>query len=319
MPSGVDVIEFSLVVPVYRNEENIPDLIEAVGDLLTRRGTSAEVIFVVDGSPDRSHELLRATLPHQPWRSQLVTHSRNFGSFAAIRTGMTVANGKAIAVMAADLQEPPELVIQFWDILARDQADVVFGKRIARNDSFASRLSSSIFWAVYRKLVFPDIPDGGVDMFAVNARAKDAVLSISEPNSSLIGQLFWVGFRRKFVPYERSARRAGRSGWTIRRKMIYMVDSFIAFSDLPIIFQIWLGLLGVLVSGATGAVVVIARIAGWITLKGYTPVILMVAFVGSFLLLSQGILGLYLWRTFENTKRRPLSIVSEHLHFGTPE
>jgi glycosyltransferase involved in cell wall biosynthesis len=315
--SDATKIERSLVVPVYKNEANISDLIQAINESIMPVATApTEVVFVVDGSPDRAHELLRTMLPKQSWPSQLVSHSRNFGSICAMRTGIAAARGKAIAVMAADLQEPPSLVIQFWDILRRDEADIVFGQRTNRHDTRASMVAASIFWTLYRKLVFREVPPGGVDVFAINDRVREAILGISEPNSSLIAQLLWVGFRRTFVPYVRQPRRRGRSAWTFGRKLNYMVDNFVAFTDLPIMVLIWLGAIGVIVTGTVGLVVLVARLAGLVALPGYTPIMLMLAFGFSTMLVSQGILGLYLWRTFENTKRRPLAIVSEHLTFG---
>lgn len=309
-------IRRSLVVPVYKNEGNIPELIQTINESVVNETPGAtEVVFVVDGSPDRSRELLRTALPQQTWPSQLLTHSRNFGSICAMRTGIAAARGSVIAIMAADLQEPPDLIAKFWEIIERDETDIAFGQRIDRHDSWASKLPAQIFWGLYRRLVFADVPTGGVDVFAINARVKETLLTISEPNSSLIAQLMWVGFRRTFVPYVRQSRRVGRSAWTFGRKLNYMVDSFVAFTDLPIMIQIWLGAFGLVVSGTVGLIVLIARLGGWITLAGYTPIMLLLAFGFSVLLMSQGILGLYLWRTFENTKRRPLSVVSEHQTF----
>ncbi len=308
-------IDFSLVIPVFTNEANIPELIEAVGLIMINSEARGEAVFVDDGSPDRSRNRLAALLPKQPWPSQLIAHSRNFGAFLAVRTGLTVAKGGSIAVMSADLQEPPQLLAQFLDILARDEADVVFGQRQMRNDGAASDFASAIFWKLYRRLVFPEMPQGGLDTFAINSRVRDAVIEFSESNSSLIAQLLWIGFRRKIVPYVRRRRRVGRSTWTFRRKLAYMVDSFVSFTDLPIRLQIWLGIGGVVGSGAAGLLVSIASLAGRTAETGYTSIVLMLVFMCSLLLLSQGILGLYLWRAFENTKQRPLAIVSQHITF----
>lgn len=308
--------DFSLVIPVFKNEANVPELLRAISEsIIPDVKAPSEVVFVVDGSPDRSRDLLLALLPLQAWPSQLISHSRNFGSFAAIRTGMAAARGKTIAVMTADLQEPPSLVREFWDILSRREADVVFGRRIQRHDGWASNLAASVFWGLYRRLVVPEVPSGGLDVFAVSSRVRDVILKISEPNSSLVTQVLWVGFRRRFVPYVRQPRRIGRSAHTFRRKLTYMVDSIISFTDVPILFQVWMGLIGLAISGTAGLVTLVAWLEGLVKVAGYTPIMLMLAFTSSFLLLSQGVLGLYLWRTFENTKHRPLSIVSEHVHF----
>jgi glycosyltransferase involved in cell wall biosynthesis len=158
-----DVI--SVVIPVYRNESNIPDLLKALASLHVDLQGDLEVVFVVDGSPDRSYALLRTGLPGQPFRSKLVLLSRNFGSFAAIRSGLAEATGEHIAVMAADLQEPPELIVRFRDALAAGDCDVVLATREGREDPFLSRLSSKCFWWFYRRYVQKGMPVGGLDIF----------------------------------------------------------------------------------------------------------------------------------------------------------
>lgn len=300
----------SLVVPVYRNAENIPSLVKALGELHAALHGDLEVVFVIDGSPDNSGQLLADQVPTFPFRCKIVFHSRNFGSFAAIRTGMEVASGEHIAAMAADLQEPPELVLEFFAILASGRADVVFGKREGRSDTAVTRFLSNTFWRVYRTFVLPDIPKGGVDVFACNRAVRDAVLSIEEPNSSLVVQLFWVGFRREFVPYVRRPRLHGKSAWNLSRKVRYMMDSILSFSDLPIMIVLWVGIAGCIVSLLVGAGTLFARLAGYIDQAGYTTIVLLVLFIGSLMLMVQGMLGLYIWRTAENTKRRPLRIIS---------
>lgn len=310
----------SLVVPVYKNEANIPDLLGALRDLNAKLGGDLEVVLVVDGSPDRSWSMLRHTLGDQPYPSQLVLLSRNFGSFAAIRRGLEVARGVRIAVMAADLQEPIDLVQTFFRVLAdRDDegpVDVVLGVREGRSDALLGRLSSGAFWWFFRRFVVKDMPPGGVDIFACSDRARDDLLRMGEANTSLVSQVLWVGGRRQLVPYVRRERTKGRSAWTLSRKIRYMLDSVMAFSDLPIYMLLWIGLIGLAVSLGTGAVVLVAWMAGTITVPGYTPVMLLVSATGSLLILSQGIIGSYVWRANENTKQRPLSLVRSHERFG---
>lgn len=306
----------SLVIPVYKNEPNIPDLLDALRGLNADLHGDLEVVFVVDGSPDRSWSMLRHALGDQPYRSQLVLLSRNFGSFAAIRRGLETARGEHLAVMAADLQEPISLVRTFFQILAEDRADVVLGVREGRSDAFVGRLASNAFWAFYRRFVVRDMPPGGVDIFGCSAKARDDLLMMGEANTSLVSQVLWVGGRRELVPYVRQARTKGRSAWTLSRKIRYMLDSVMAFSDLPIYLLLWIGLVGVCVSLTAGAVVLIAWLAGAITVPGYTPVMLLVSMIGSLLMLSQGIIGSYVWRANENTKQRPISLVRSHERFA---
>lgn len=309
--------DFSLVVPVYMNEANIPDLLEAVASLAKKLAGTLEVVFVVDGSPDRSYGLLADALPSYLIPAQLLALSRNFGAFAAIRVGIEVARGNSIGVTAADLQEPPELLESFFNLLGRGEADIVFGVRAGRDDGFFSQLCSNLFWSLYRRFVIADVPKGGIDVFACNAQVKQAVLQISEPNSSLIAQLIWVGFRRTFVPYTRRKRLKGKSAWKFGRRFRYMLDSLFSFSDLPVMLLLWLGAAGLAISTLLGLVTLVAKLAGDIKVPGYTAIILVQLFFFSLLLLSQGIIGSYLWRAFENTKRRPLTLVRLHSCFDS--
>jgi glycosyltransferase involved in cell wall biosynthesis len=153
----------SLVIPVYRNEENLDRLLAELVSLQSRLQDNLEVVFVVDGSPDRSLEILRERLSKGPLQSRLVSLSRNFGSFSAILAGLSIGSGDHFAVMAADLQEPPDLVLRFHQILKSDTADIVFGCRSKRSDPWLSDLASSLFWLIYRKLVVKEMPKGGVD------------------------------------------------------------------------------------------------------------------------------------------------------------
>lgn len=306
----------SLIVPVYRNEANLPDLLGALAGLNEELGGGLEVVFVIDGSPDMSGAILVEALPTLPFPAKVVFHSRNFGSFAAVRTGLEIASGGVIAGMAADLQEPPDLIVRFFNVLEDGDADIVFGVRNRRADPPLTTLLSNIFWWLYRRFVQPEMPRGGIDVFACSARVKTVLLTIGEPNSSLIAQLFWVGFRRMFVPYDRRARTKGRSAWNWSRRLRYMFDSIISFSDFPILALLWIGILGCLVSVVTGIATLIGRLTGLIETPGYATLLVSVLFFGSAILAAQGIVGCYVWRAFENTKNRPLRIVT-HIVSGT--
>ncbi|HEY1991418.1 MAG TPA: glycosyltransferase family 2 protein [Gammaproteobacteria bacterium] len=312
-------IRLSVVIPVYKNEANIPALLPALQQLLDSLSEPAEVVFVVDGSPDRSYELLRARLPSFPHPTQLIRHSRNFGSFQAVRTGMAAACGDYMAAVAADLQEPTELVARFFAILAAGQADLVFGVREHRADPWASRLLSRVFWGLYRRFVNRDMPSGGVDCFGCNRAVAEALLSVQESNSSLVAQLFWLGFRREFVGYVRQKRVVGRSAWTFGKRLRYMLDSIISFTDLPIMVIIWVGFLTFCGAALYTIFLLRAWLAHQIAVPGYTATILAVILLGSLILFTQGLIGLYVWRAFENTKHRPLSLVSSHETFEAGE
>lgn len=301
---------FTVVIPVYRNEESLPELVEALASVAGRVSSELEAVFVVDGSPDQSLRVLHDLLPRAPFRSQVVALSRNFGSFAAIRAGLAAGKGEAFGVVAADLQEPPELLVTFHDALSRGEADVVVGTRAGRSDPFLSRVFSGAFWGLYRRLVLPDIPPGGVDVFGCTRAFRDQLLAIEERNTSLVGLLFWLGFRRLEVPYERRERRHGSSAWSFRKRIRYLLDATFAFSDLPIRLVSLIGLAGIAASLVLGAIVLWAKLQGDIPIPGYAATVLTVMFFGGLNSLALGLVGEYVWRVFENTKARPNYVVA---------
>lgn len=315
--SGTDC---TVIVPVFRNADHIPALLERLSSLHEAVAGGIEAVLVVDGSPDDSHAQLEAALPGQPFDSQLLCLSRNFGSFAAIRAGLATARGRFFAVMAADLQEPAELVIEMFRALGEDRADVVVGTRASRRDPLASRLAARLFWSLNRRLIEGNMPSGGVDVFGCNRVFREQLLQFSETRSSLIGQLFWLGFRRLEIPYDRQPSLAETSGWSLSAKFSYFLDSLFAFTDVPIRAFILLGLLGLATSLGLLAVIVTARLTGAIDVPGYAATATIIVFFSGLNLFGLGVIGSYVWRAYENTKQRPLAVVMEKRRFrgGSP-
>lgn len=303
---------FSIVVPVFGNASNIELLLHRLEEVSEALAGRLEVVFVVDGSPDDSAQILRHALEHATFTSQLLEHSRNFGSFSAIRTGLEYATGTYAAVMAADLQEPPELVLEFFKILSTGEIDVVVGRRIDRSDPIFSTWASTLYWKIYRAFIFRDMPIGGVDIFACNRRVINAILQLKESHATLIGQIYWIGFRRAEVPYSRLPREVGRSGWTLAKKLAYFTDSIFSFTDLPLRAIVGMSLLGTASTLVVALFVLISYANGLIDEPGYTPVILVTLFCSFAVLGAVGMVGLYVWRTFENTKQRPDALVQTH-------
>jgi len=299
----------SLIIPVYKNEGSIPSLIAALEELKVNLPELSEVVFVVDGSPDNSYLLLSEKLKSAKFASQLLTLSRNFGSFAAVSAGLAAGRGDYFAVMAADLQEPPELISECYKKLATGEFDVVFGQREGREDPGLSKILSNLYWKLYRRLVNPELPEGGVDIFACTAQVKEQILKLSEGSNSLVGLLFWVGYRRAFISYTRRSREFGKSAWTMRKKISYLLDSFFSFTNLPLRLMTSLGILGVSSSIILAMVVIFAKISGSIPVPGYAATVLTVVFFGGLNSLGLGIIGEYLWRTFQNTQGRPNYLV----------
>ncbi|MCU0754646.1 MAG: glycosyltransferase family 2 protein [Xanthomonadales bacterium] len=309
----------ALIIPVYKNEASIEELLQVLTPLAMHCPQPFEVVFVVDGSPDQSFSVLRQRLPEIGLHSRLILLSRNFGSFAAIRAGLQAVDAEFYAVMAADLQEPPELILGFFDRLAADAADVVIGTRDSRADPLLSKLASSFFWWVYRKFVQVQMPAGGFDLFGCNRKFRDQLLRLAEVRSSLVGQVLWLGFRRHSLGYTRLRRKHGKSAWTFGKKLNYLQDSVFAFTDLPIRLLLSGGLIGIAVSVAVGMVVLTGRLTGTISVPGYAATVLLVLFFAALNLFGLGIVGSYAWRAYENSKRRPESIVIDQHNWPAKE
>jgi glycosyltransferase involved in cell wall biosynthesis len=306
---------YSIVIPVYRNEESIPPLLQQLEQINKTLEKSMEAVFVVDGSPDKSLEKLEKLLPLQNFRSRLITLSRNFGSFAAIKTGFNHAEGRFIGIMAADLQEPPELIVELFKILKTNEFDVAVGRRESRNDPLASSLASSLYWSTYRTFIQNEMPKGGVDIFATTREVAIQLTKLNESNSSLVGLLMWVGYRRAEVPYTRLQRVHGKSGWTRSKKIKYMMDSVFSFTSLPISIILLIGMIGTLLTFIASLIVFFSWLFGGIPVPGYAAQMLVQLLSSGTILFALGVIGTYIWRIFENSKARPTAIVRSSERF----
>lgn len=304
---------FSIIIPIYKNLENTQDLTSELSNLnqecqLKLQG-DLEIILVDDGCPQKSGTAIYNSLRLQKIDCSLISHSRNFGSFSAIRTGFRYSKGDFLAVMAADLQEPPSLIFDFFQELKLGSYDIVIGTRQARQDPFFSRLSANLFWFLYRNLINRQIPQGGADVFACNRRFCTTLLALAESHTSLLGLIYWLGFRRKEISYIRQERTKGRSAWTIKKKLKYLSDSIYSFTDLPIFILLLFGLMGMLLALALTSVTIFGKFSGSIVIPGYSTTVILVTFFGGLNSLGLGVIGNYIHRTYENTKQRPDAIV----------
>jgi glycosyltransferase involved in cell wall biosynthesis len=300
----------SIIVPLYKSEANLPLLFSELERVAALAPVAVEVVLVDDGSPDQCGAIAEKKLAGWKMRAQLIRLSRNFGSFAAISAGLAHAEGDYCAVLAADLQEPPELALEFLERMRLHGAEVVFGQRTGREDPALSRLASRAFWGLYRRLVNPEIPSGGVDVFGCSRKVRDQICSMKEVETSLPALLFWVGYRRDFVPYQRRRRDHGASAWTLGKKARYLVNSVFSFTDLPIRVLLAVGVLGMALASLGAVTVLIDKAIGGIDVPGYSATVLTIFFFGGLTSAGLGIVGQYLWLCLQNTRQRPLFIVS---------
>lgn len=297
----------SLVVPVYHNAGSLPELLERFRALAAKNpADDFEFIFVDDGSRDASWDVLQTLAADEP-RMRVLRLTRNFGSTAAVLAGMEESRGDAVAAIAADLQDPPELLhtmLQRW----RGGAEVVLAVRDQREDPLHARLLADGFYAAYRRLAQPQMPARGFDFFLLGRQAADQVVASAGPNEYLMGLILWLGFEPVFLPYcrRRRAARHGRSMWTFARRLKYAVDGFVGFSPLPLRLATFAGVLLFVAAPALGiGVSLVPSIMSVERIVSLVVVMLALAVQ----LLATGILGEYLWRLLDEVRRRPRFVV----------
>jgi glycosyltransferase involved in cell wall biosynthesis len=299
----------SIVIPIFKNESSISLLLDRVREISRKANGNVEAIFVIDGSPDRSLEFLQSSLPQVEFDAKLLLLSRNFGSFSAIRAGLREACGVTTVVMAADLQEPISLVESLLELVVGHEVDVAVGVRQSRRDSFLSRVLSASFWRIFNRLTTLEMPKGGVDIFALSKSAREQINEFEESSTSLVGLIYWIGFKRQEVLYHREKRSNGKSSWSLRKKVNYAKDSITAFSELPLSIFLWSGVFGAFVALALIFALIFSMFFNEGVDIGRQILAIAALFFFSYLMSGLGILGTYLWRVADNVRKRPDSII----------
>ncbi len=306
-------IELSIVLPIYNEAENIPELYRRLTQTLEleKAMQSVEILFINDGSSDRSAELISA-LHQTDSRVKLLSFSRNFGHQAAITAGMDYSRGQAVVLMDADLQDPPELLLQLLEQW-RSGAEVVYAVRHKRKESVFKRTA---YFGFYRLLQFVsnvDIPLDSGDFCLMDRRVVEQLKALPEKNRFLRGLRSWVGYRQVAVHYEREARFAGEAKYTFRKLMRLALDGILSFSSLPLRLATYIGLL----TCGAGVLYLIYILAyhffGGVAPQGWTSIIALVLLIGGVQLVLLGAIGEYIARIYDETKQRPNYIVREYL------
>jgi polyisoprenyl-phosphate glycosyltransferase len=302
--------EYSLVVPIYNEEESISELVHRLELLIDKLDGEAEVILVDDGSTDGSYELMSSVRERDP-RFKLLRLSRNFGHQVAVTAGLDVAAGNAVIVMDADLQDPPEVAL---DLAARwrDGYDVVFAVREEREgETPFKRATASLFYRLFRRVSDVDVPLDVGDFRLVDRRALEAFLSMRESNRYVRGMFSWIGFRQVGVPFRREERFAGETKYPLRKMLRFATDGIVSFSAYPLRLALNLGFLVSALSFLLGVVFLISKFAGFYSVPGLASIAVFVAFLGGIQLLLIGIMGEYIARIHDEVKGRPLYLVRD--------
>jgi len=298
------------VLPIYNEEQTVPELLRRLGLLVEQLDGETEVIFVDDGSSDSTYELLVAAREQDP-RFKLLRLSRNFGHQIAVTAGLDVASGDAVIVMDADLQDPPEVALELaarW----RDGYDVVYAVREDRQgESRFKRATASGFYRLFKRVSDVDVPLDVGDFRLVDRRALDAFRSMRETNRYVRGMFSWIGFRQVGVPFSRDERFAGETKYPLPKMLKFATDGIVSFSAYPLRFALKLGFLVSAFSFLLGIVFLVSRLAGLYSVPGLASIAVFVAFLGGMQLLLIGIMGEYVARIHDEVKGRPLYLVSD--------
>jgi glycosyltransferase involved in cell wall biosynthesis len=301
-------MKLSFVIPVFRNEGSIISTHEKLAALLIPLQIEPEFIFVNDGSDDNSIEELLA-LHDRDSGVKVISFSRNFGQVAAIIAGLKEVSGDAVVIMSADLQEPIELIdemITKWEA----GNEIVIGHRMDREDGFIANKASSIFYKLM-KHVNPKMPKGGFDFMLIGKKALLVLNQIDERNRFFQGDILWLGFNTAFIPYTRLKRTIGKSQWTLAKKLKYFIDGLLNTSYVPIRLMSLLGIGFSFFGFIYALIIAYSRFVHKTPFTGWAPIMILILIIGGLIMLMLGIIGEYVWRTYDETRKRPLYIIKD--------
>ena len=303
-------MKVSVVIPVYYNEENLIPLYEDLKNkFINAVDYDYEIVMVNDGSKDKSFEVMQE-LALQDEHIKTISLSRNFGSHAAILCGLSNCTGDCAVVKAADLQEPTELIAEMVEEWKKGY-NVVLAVREGRDESKSQTFFANFYYKLVQKTALPNMPDQGFDVYLLDRKVINVLQSLDEKNSALTGQILWSGFKTSKVYYHRLAREIGTSRWTLRKKIRLVMDTLFSFTSLPITVVLSVGVFSMIIAVIWAIVVLVSKLVGWIDVSGWTTLFIFNLFSFGVIMMTLGILGEYLWRTFDASRKRPPFIIED--------
>ena len=307
--------KFSIVLPIYENEENIPITIPYIIDKspILFPNYDIEIIMVNDGSPDNSYEIMKTYQQQYPDIIKIASFTRNFGQYAAWNYGLTLADGDVVGVISADLQEPFDLfadMLQEWE----NGYEFVCARRESRSDKH--HVLPVIAHFMIQRLCAKNYPSGGFDFFVIDRNALQEYLKINEKNGLPQLLMLWFGFHGKSIPYERTERKIGKSGFTFSKRFKELIDAIITNSYFPMRAMSVIGGVSAVGGFLYAFYIVVSMIISIINnnnndIPGWTSIVTIIIFFSGLILLSLGIIGEYIWRIFDYVKGRPPYVVKE--------
>lgn len=301
-------MKLSIVIPVYYNEENLEllyaDIKKKVIDVIDY---DYEIVMVDDGSKDKSYKVM-LEIAKRDSNIRCISLSRNFGSHAAILCGLAHCSGDCAVIKAADLQEPTELILEMVASWKKGN-NVVLAVRSDRQESKGQTMFANLYYWLTRKIALPEMPKGGFDVYLLDKKVISVLMQLDEKNSALTGQILWSGFRTDKVYYTRLQRELGTSKWTLKKKIKLVSDTMFSFSTVPITMVSVIGTLSCSGAVVWAFVVLGFKLFGQIDVSGWTTLFIFNLLSFGIIMLTFGILGSYLWRTFDSSRNRPPYIV----------
>lgn len=303
-------MKISVVIPVYFNQDNLRPLYEDMKEkLFGHTEYDWEVVMVDDGSTDNSYEVMKSLVKEDD-RIKIYKLSRNFGSHAAILCGLSECTGDCAVVKAADLQEPTELVLEMVESWKKGN-NVVLAVRSDREEGAGQTMFANLYYWLVRKTALPQMPKGGFDVYLLDRKVISVLEQLDEKNSALTGQILWSGFRTDHVYYVRRQREIGKSRWTMKKKINLVTNTLFSFSSLPITIVTVIGCISCVGAAIWAILEIVWKLTGWIDVSGWTTLFVFNLFSFGVIMLTLGILGGYLWRTFEASRNRPPYIIED--------
>lgn len=303
-------MKISIVIPVYYNQDNLVPLYEDMKNKLLHVDTYEwEIILVNDGSQDNSFQVMKE-LSRRDHRIRTFSLSRNFGSHAAILCGLAQSTGDCVVIKAADLQEPTEMILEMVEKWEKGN-NVVLAVREDREDAKQDTFFANMYYWLVRKTALPNMPQGGFDVYLLDRKVVKVLMLLDEKNSALTGQILWSGFKTEYIYYKRLQREIGVSRWTLKKKIKLVADTLFSFSTLPITVVAFVGVMSCACSMIWAFLVLLFKLIGLINVSGWTTLFIFNLFSFGVIMLTLAILGSYLWRTFDATRKRPPYIIEE--------
>lgn len=302
--------KLSVIIPCYFNEDNIPVTASALieNESLLPSDFSVEYILVDDGSKDNTWAAICAFRDSAPEKVKGIKLVTNVGSHNAILAGMHYATGDCNVILAADLQDPPELIPQMIVHWLRGYK-LVIANRTDREEKLSQRIFASSFHWLMKRFALENVPEGGFDLVLFDADVRQQLVNMSENHTHILYLMTWLGYDYVSIPYTRRKRDIGVSRWTLKKKIKLFIDAFVSFSYLPIRLISVMGLVLGVIAMLYGIFLIVSRLMGYITISGWSSMMIVILFVGAFQMIAIGIIGEYVWRVLDAARKRPSFVV----------